>query len=209
MKRHGALLLVGMFALCSAAASAQQPPQAPQPAQAPQPVPPGRVAIPVRPVAPGAAPVVVRAVDASAGGQVVNIRLDVSISDQAGSVPVKPKVLTLMLADRNSSQVRTNFDDRYISMDARPTIIDGKIKLTMTMSSDQPRQGGPFIPVAPQPVPPGQTGGNTMVWNQSLTVIVESGKPLVVVENSDPANNRKLSVEVKATIIKLKVEGRR
>ena len=41
-----------------------------------------------------------------------------------------------------------------------------------------------------------------MVWNQSLTVIVESGKPLVVVENSDPANNRKLSVEVKATIIK-------
>ena len=31
---------------------------------------------------------------------------------------------------------------------------------------------------------------------------VESGKPLVVVENSDPANNRKLSIEVKATIAK-------
>ena len=199
MKPHVALLLVGMIVLCSVGAVAQQPANPPRPpAPARGPAPP-RPAAPASPVAPAA---VVPPTDTSAGGQVVNIRLDVSISDQAGSAPVKPKVLTLLLADRNSSQLRTNFDDRYISMDARPTIVDGKIKLTMTMSSDQPRQGGPFIPVAPQPVPPGQTGGNTMIWNQSLTVIVESGKPLVVVENSDPANNRKLSVEVKATIIK-------
>ena len=201
MKRHFSVLLIGFVVLCGARAAAQTPtptpPRAPAPARQPAlPAPPAPA--PPAPVAAAS----VRSTDFSAGGQTVNIRLDVSISDQAGSTPVKPKVLTLMLADRNSSQLRTNFDDRYISMDARPTIVDGKIKLTLAMSSDNPRVGGPLVPVAPAPLPPGQTGGATMVWNQSLTVIVESGKPVVVVENSDPANNRKLSVEVKATIIK-------
>jgi hypothetical protein len=196
MKSYVALQIVGMIALCGVAASAQQPPNPPS---APQPATPARAVALPRPAAP---PTTAQAASVEPGGQVVNIRLDVSISDQAGAAPVRPKVLTLLLADRNGSQLRTNFDDRYISMDARPTIVDGKIKLTLAMSSDNPRPGGQFVPVAPQPFAPGQTGGATMVWNQSLTVIVESGKPLVVVENSDPANNRKLSVEVKATIIK-------
>jgi len=196
-----ATLLVGLVVMGGAVAAQQ-----PQPAPAAPPAVPRAPAPPAAPRTPAptqAAPPVQVApppyVDSSAGGQIVNIRLDVSISDQAGAAPLQPKMLTLLLADRNSSQVRTNFEDRYISMDARPTIVDGKIKLNLTISSDNPRA---IVAATAGPPQAAQYGGNTLVWNQSLTAIVESGKPLVVFENSDPSHNRKLSVEVKATILK-------
>lgn len=59
------------------------------------------------------------------------------------------------------------------------------------MASEKPFPGTP-----PRPT------DNTLNWNQALTVLVENGKPLVAVENSDAANNRKLTIEVKATILK-------
>jgi hypothetical protein len=38
--------------------------------------------------------------------------------------------------------------------------------------------------------------------NQSLTVILQSGKPLIVSQAADPVSDRKVVVEVKATILK-------
>ena len=38
--------------------------------------------------------------------------------------------------------------------------------------------------------------------NQSLSVIVESGKPLLVSQSADPASDRKVTVEVTATVLK-------
>ena len=78
-------------------------------------------------------------------------------------------------------------------MDARPTIVDGKIKLALSLSIDNSTL---------MALMDSKPASNARNWSQSMTVIVESGKPLVVVENSDPANNRKLSIEVKATILK-------
>jgi len=95
-------------------------------------------------------------------------------------------VITLLLADRSMSSVRSGFEDRNINIDARPTIVDGKIKVGLTISSG--RVGGGANP--------------PMNWSHSLTVFVESGKPLVAVENVDAATNRKLTIEVKATILK-------
>jgi hypothetical protein len=182
MKRHIGLLLAGLIVVGSLSAAAQQPQPAPPPAPA-RPTVPARGSVPTPP--PG--PVVnTLYVDPSLGGQTVNIRLDVAISDQVGPQPSQPKMLTLLLADRSLSQLRTTFQDRNIRLDARPTIVDGKIKLTLTMDSQRT----------------GDASSATLNWNQSLTVIVENGKPLVAVENSDPANNRKLAVEVKATILK-------
>jgi hypothetical protein len=38
--------------------------------------------------------------------------------------------------------------------------------------------------------------------NQSQTVILQSGKPLIVAQAADPVSDRKVIVEVKATILK-------
>ena len=38
--------------------------------------------------------------------------------------------------------------------------------------------------------------------NQSLTVVLQSGKPMVVSQAADPVNDRKVVVEVKATVLK-------
>jgi hypothetical protein len=38
--------------------------------------------------------------------------------------------------------------------------------------------------------------------NQSQTVILQSGKPLVVSQAADPISDRKVLVEVKATVLK-------
>jgi hypothetical protein len=37
---------------------------------------------------------------------------------------------------------------------------------------------------------------------QKITMMLENGKPLVVFENAGPTSKRKLTIEVKATILK-------
>ncbi len=39
--------------------------------------------------------------------------------------------------------------------------------------------------------------------NEQLTVVLEDGKPLVVSQSADPSTDRKVKVEVKASILKL------
>jgi hypothetical protein len=39
-------------------------------------------------------------------------------------------------------------------------------------------------------------------WNERLSVILESGKPMVVSQAADPTSDRKITVEVTATILK-------
>jgi hypothetical protein len=170
MKRHRALFALEIVAVVSVALGAQAPAAAPaKPVDKAKPAP--------------AAPPVPEA------GLPVNIRLDVAIVDQVGNNPLPPKTLTLMLADRSNSNTRASFSDRTVNMDARPTIVNDRIRMTVTISVDPPKnQGDPF------------QAGRQM---QMLTSILESGKALVVMESVDPSdNNRKMMIELKATIQK-------
>ena len=38
--------------------------------------------------------------------------------------------------------------------------------------------------------------------SQQITLVVESGKPLIVTQAADPLSDRKVTVEVRATILK-------
>jgi hypothetical protein len=130
--------------------------------------------------------------DPFAGAQPVNIRLDVSIVDQSATSASQPKTLMLMLADRSSNSVRAPFEDRAVNIDAKPTIVDGRIRLSLT------------VVVNLRKVPDNSTG-NTGSWSQTqmMTTMLDSGKPMVLMETTDPAfNNRKMTVEVKATVVK-------
>jgi len=51
----------------------------------------------------------------------------------------------------------------------------------------------------PSPFPPEQSYSNL---NQRISVLLDSGKPLVISQAADPGSTRQISVEVKATIAK-------
>ena len=77
-----------------------------------------------------------------------------------------------------------------LNVDARPFVsIEGPIQLELTLYY-YPPQGDVKDPGMPTEL------------NQSLTVVLQSGKPLVVSQAADPVSDRKVVVEVKATVLK-------
>ena len=171
MKRYVALF-VCLFSVSVAAQQQPGPPKAPATPAAAQPTRP-----------PAAAP---------APGQPINIRLDVSVMDQNEAAPSQPKTLMVILADKAMGRTRGAFEDRSISVDATPTIVDGRIRLYLTVESR-----GHNLPGREQP-----KDFSILFWQNQFELLLDSGKPMVAFETSDPITKRKLSIEVKATIQK-------
>jgi hypothetical protein len=183
-------------ALCALVqAQGQQPP----PTRPPQTAPPARPAqtppggdVPVPP-APGAqqpqrppTPGASGAVTPQPGPQQnnwQNIKLDLVITDVASASPQLRKVLSLYIADGRQGQVRSQ-SDGLINVDARPQVRpDGKtILLQLTVEYRPDARGSLF--------------------SESLTAMVIDGKPLMLSQTVDPSGDRKVSVEVTATIQK-------
>jgi hypothetical protein len=195
MKSYIALFICA-FSLTIAA---QQPapskvppvPAAPQALPAPQPLPAPQAA-PAPPLLclPGSANC-----NPAEGGQLVNIRLDVSVIDQTGTAAAQPKTLMVVLADRAMGQTRAVYEDRSIFVDARPTVVDGFIRMSVTVKSEEP----------PKMMLPGTTfkGPDPILnWTNSFALLLSNAKPMVALETMDAATKRKMSIEVKATIQK-------
>lgn len=161
-------------------------PAAQKPAeQTPQPTPPQAAQRPAEPP-----------------GQPVNVRVELTITDQVGAVEPSRKVVTLIVADRQRGFVRSRGDLRVgdnrwrtlsINVDAHPVLIrDSLIRLELGLEFQ------------PQPVTGGQNVAEPGSWNMNerVGVVLESGKPLVVSQAFDPTSDRRISVELKATILK-------
>jgi hypothetical protein len=58
-----------------------------------------------------------------------------------------------------------------------------------------------YVPVAPDTAVDSKVD-YTLDWRNSFSLLLDNGKPMLALESSDPARNRKLSLEVKATIVK-------
>ena len=172
MRSLVALIVVGL----TVSAFAQQPPAPKPPAVPPAPAA-AKPPEPQKPPNPETDPL---------KGQPVNIRLDVSVTDQGEGQAAAPKTLMVMLADRALGRTRGSFEDRAISVDATPRIVDGRIRLQLTVESRSTK------------VP----GDQTMMWQNMFALLLDSGKPTLAFETLDPATKRKLSIEVKATILK-------
>ena len=134
-------------------------------------------------------------VDVAAGGQPVNIKLDVTITDQTGPGEPIRKVVTLIVADRTNGSIRSTGSVRsqgrvQINVDARPQILQsGVIRLMMGLEYN-PRTLGNDAP----------TEWSSL--NEQLGVVLQPGKPLLVSQAADPASDRKITVELTATILK-------
>jgi hypothetical protein len=160
-----------------------------KPAPAPAKAPPAEVALPV------------------------NIRIEVNITDQVGNGPAAKKVVSMIVGDRQNTSIRSSasvpvkmpgpvtimggnitYRNVTINVDARPAVVykePNKILVTFGLEY-LPRSGG-----GQEEMEPGMAS-----INERLGLIFESGKPVVVSQAADPTSDRKITVEVTATILK-------
>jgi hypothetical protein len=129
-------------------------------------------------------------------GQPLAVRIELTITDQVGAAAPSKKTISMLAADGERASVRsTNRADKrnpaQFSVDAKSMIVEDKIRLDLTLMYDLPEV-------------PAQAGADP--WSTSLQetmgVILDNGKPLVISQSADPRTDRKVTVEVKATILK-------
>ena len=208
------LVFTALVAGSAAAAIAQPTPQptparAPgstlvAPAQAPRargsvPAPEAQMILPPPPapaVAGGAVPRAPRA------GQPVNIKIEFTLKDQrAGSAPIT-RTVSLMVADQHTGQIRSQSDVVGIgggvplNVDTTPELLnDGKVRIGFSLQYDW------AVPSEMGSVPKrGEVLKTAM--HDSVSLILESGKPMIAAQSADPIGDRQVTVEVKATILK-------
>lgn len=132
-----------------------------------------------------------------------NVRVDLTISDQRGDGPSEKKQVSMIVSETSWGKIRTHATTRppsptagpnmdvALNVDARPFITTGgQIQLELVVNYnplDETNNAGLVRPTE---------------LNQSLTVVLQSGKPLVVAQAADPIADRKMIVEVVATILK-------
>lgn len=133
-----------------------------------------------------------------------NVAIEVTISDQAGtSEPIK-NVVSMIVADRHMGSVRSNgevlvrdgmtasYRPVTLNVDAMPQINlehDDSILLSLTIE---------YRPTADRTT----DGGSSAQLNERISLTLESGKSLVVSRATDPGGNRKIVMEVTATLMK-------
>jgi len=154
----------------------------------------------------------------------VNIKIEVSITDQSGSGTPARKVVSMISADRQSTNIRSSasvpvpttvmtrppgatdnapatvqmqsftYRNVTINVDARPAIVQKEPnRISVSLGLEYiPRTEGRQEEMAP----------GMASWKESLWLILESGKPMIVSQAADPTSDRKITVEVTATILK-------
>lgn len=182
MRKKTLMLVAAAFLLTTTAgAGPQQPtphPQGTTPAQerAPQPRPP------------------------EPPGQPVNVKVELVITDQAGPGEPAKKTVSMILADRHPGSIRTQGNMR-VGVDRFPVELNVDAQATI-LKDDQMRL---LVGLQYQPRPDAESNTETnrlQQLNQRQTLIVTSGKPIVISQAADPASDRKIIAELTATILK-------
>ena len=191
-----------------ASAAAPAAPQTAAPARVPEPArqtpapAPARPAAPApRPVAPAqpAAPAVVSAIDLS-DRQLVNIRIDVAVSEEGGSSPPTRRTVSLTLADRQGGSVRTTNPFTNVVSPLPGNVPDGPTRPGPRMNLDAfPMLQKDGRVQAQITLDYGIPGVGTSIKVEPL---LESGKPLVASQSIDPLSDRRITVEITATVLK-------
>jgi hypothetical protein len=184
----------------SSPAQTTRPAQAGRPAPTTPPAPPPPPAAPAPPASPRKLPT-------------QNVRFDVTITDTFGTGPAK-KTVSMLVADTRQGQIRssmqipqattvgpinpgttpiTNYSYTTIvlNIDAMPEVLtDGRIFVTMNVQ---------FTPDTAQ-----EPGGSRKPGslNEALAVVLSDGKQTLISQSADPQGDRKVTLEVTATVVK-------
>ena len=199
MRRLTFLLMLTTLIATPVFARAQQSPRAPTPdVPAPSAVqattPPATAPRPVQtapPRAPAPDPLGARAAAST------NVRLNMKISDTFTGEAVTKEV-TMIIQSGNNGRIRTEniINQRFrviLNVDASTTAYaNGVVRTSVTFE------------YSPAPSNPASTDKSDQPpqLNESIVVILQDGKPMIVSQSADPMTARKVTVELTATILK-------
>jgi hypothetical protein len=144
-------------------------------------------------------------------GQLINVKVEFTITDQIGTKPPIKKTVAMVVADGESSRIRSTVEFRYpvsvkndkgelikttnsgnapLSVDVSPAVEGNKVRLDFSVEYS-----------ATDFQEDGSVSSKTTV-SERLAAILDSGIPLIVAQSSDAYSDRKVTVEIKATILK-------
>jgi len=132
-------------------------------------------------------------------GQLINLRLEFTVTDQIGTAAPVKKTVMMNVADGESGRIRTNAEVSRnkawttvpLSVDAYPIIEGAKIRLRASLEYQLLSEAqGPDLPA-----------GKTSM-TQSVTALLNDGVSTILCQSADPLTDRKVTLEVKATIVK-------
>jgi hypothetical protein len=131
---------------------------------------------------------------------VTNVRVDVKITDLRGGQAAATKAVSLTIANGENGSTRSiveaqwgktdQFRSSQLKIDARPDIVEShriRLRLSLEYNLSDP------VDIPKPPVTHMQ---------ESLTFILEDGRPLVVAESAEPSGDRQVRLEVTATIVR-------
>ena len=122
-------------------------------------------------------------------GSGTNIQIEVNISDYMGTGTPQKKTVSMIVTDGSTGRVRSERSpagSASLNVDATPRLIADRISLRLVIEY----------------LPPNTEKGRSALLNQSMTVSLQNGKPLMISQGSDPGLDRKVTVEVTASILK-------
>jgi hypothetical protein len=138
------------------------------------------------------------------GGQLANVRIDIKLTDRRGTGEPAVRQVSLIVADRRNGMIRATDGPTSalampegvgaaiaLNVDANPIIEDGnriRLQLSLEYKVQDEGAGGKAFPVRGM--------------RQNINVVAESGRPLEVADSSDPLGDRRVAIEVTATIVK-------
>jgi hypothetical protein len=121
-----------------------------------------------------------------------NIKVDLALTDTVSADSSSKRTITMMLVDGAGGQIRsTGPSGTSLNVDASPHVRpDGKIWLNFSLQ---------YYPAVESN---GANARQPAVLNEAMTVVLADGKPMLVSQSADPRGDRRVSVEVTATVVK-------
>jgi hypothetical protein len=136
-------------------------------------------------------------------GQAVNVKVEFTLTDQRGGAAAAKRTVTVVVADGRNGFIRSSADvvgvagGVVLNIDVGPELLaDGKIRLGCNLQYDWP----PPLEQVDRSLPRGTVMKTVM--HDSVSLILESGKPMVAAQSADPIGDRQVTVEVKATVLR-------
>jgi hypothetical protein len=165
---------------------------APAPPSSPSPSPRPGAEAPAKADAPAVAP----------RGQLANVRLDIKVTERKGGAEPVTKVISMTVADRDQGKIRSVAEvppgpggnafgtSVPLHVDARPVIEGNRVRLRISLDYTADR------PVETSARPP------NLNVKEDLSVILENGRSMTIADAVDPMGDRRVQVEVTATILR-------
>ena len=124
-------------------------------------------------------------------GREVNVQVELTITDQVEGGKPETRVVSMVVADGAFGRIRSVSDNNVekLNVDASPELLEGdRMWISLTVEYVPPRAEGAVRRPA--------------MLNEQMSVILQSGKPMLISQAADPLADRRTTVEVRATIIK-------